>query len=442
MMTSYLPYEPRQQQLLPAALQDWLPEGHLAYFINDTIDSLDLGAFHARYAAGGARNQPFHPTMMVKVLVYGYATGVFSSRKIARKLHEDVAFRVLAAGNFPAHRTICDFRMLHLEEFSALFVQVVKLARECGLARLGTIAVDGTKIKANASRHKAMSYERMHTTEAELEGQIGALLASAKASDEAERDEPELDIPAEIARREQRLEVIRAARERLEARQRQADAARGRSPGDERKPRDPDGNPRKGPPYQREFGIPRPKAQENFTDPESRIMKRAGGGFDYSYNAHAAVDDTAHIIVAAELTNSGADSTRLAPLLDAVKQTAGDYPQRVLADAGFRSEAVFEALAEHPTELIVALGREGKKQLAIDPHRRPYTAAMAEKFQTEQTQLDYRRRKWIAEPPNGWVKNVLGFRQFSMRGIRKVRAEWRLVCAALNLRRMATLMTA
>jgi transposase len=439
MATSYLPYEPRQQQLLPSALQDWLPAGHLAYFISDTIDALDVRAFHERYAGGGARNQPFHPTMMVKVLVYAYATGVFSSRKIARKLHEDVAFRVLGANNFPKHRTICEFRALHLEEFSGLFVQVVKLARECGLVKLGTIAVDGTKIKANASRHKAMSYERMQKTEAELEEQIEALLEKAKTADEAERHEPELDIPAEIERREERLAVIRAAKERLEARQRQADAARGRTADDERKPRDPDGNPRKGPLYKREFGTPKPKAQENFTDPDSRIMKRSGGGFDYCYNAHAAVDDTAHIIVAAELTNSGADSPRLPSLLEAVKNTAGAYPQQALADAGFRSEAVFEALKEHPTELVVALGREGKKQLAIDANRRPLTAAMAKKFESAQTQLDYRRRKWLSEPPNGWVKNVLGFRQFSLRGLAKVQAEWRLVCAALNLRRMAVM---
>jgi transposase len=442
MATSYLPYAPGQQMLLPAALQDWLPEGHLAYFINDTIDTLDLSAFHARYAGGGSRNQPFHPVMMVKVLVYGYATGVFSSRKLARKLHEDVAFRVLAAENYPAHRTICEFRALHLEEFSALFVQVVKLARECGLVKLGTIAVDGTKIKANASRHKAMSYERMQKTEAELTAQVQALLAKAVAADAAEKNEPELDIPAEIARRENRLAVIRAARERLEERQRVADAARGRAPDDERKPRDRDGKPRKGPPYKRDFGTPKPKAQENFTDPESRIMKRSGGGFDYSYNAHAAVDDTAHIIVAAELTNHSADSTRLPPLLEAVKQTAGDYPEQVLADAGFRSEAVFEALQDSPTELIVALGREGNKQVAIDARKRPHTAAMARKFESEQTQTAYRRRKWLSEPPNGWVKNVLGFRQFSRRGLTKARAEWRLVCAALNLRRMATMMPA
>ncbi|HEY5102702.1 MAG TPA: transposase, partial [Steroidobacteraceae bacterium] len=185
MTTSYLPYEPRQQMLLPEALQDWLPEGHLVYYISDTVDSLDLSAFHARYDAGGPRNQPFHPVMMVKVLVYGYATGVFSSRKLARKLYEDVAFRVLAAGNFPAHRTLCDFRALHLQELSELFVQVVKLARECGLVKLGTIAVDGTKIKANASRHKAMSYQRMQQAEAELKAQIDALLARAAAADAA-----------------------------------------------------------------------------------------------------------------------------------------------------------------------------------------------------------------------------------------------------------------
>src|SRR6202008_2190715 len=223
MPTSYLPYDPQQQFLLPPALQDWLPEGHLAYFISDTVDSLDLSAFHARYAGGGARNQPFHPAMMVKVLVYGYATGVFSSRKLARKLHEDVAFRVLAAGNYPAHRTLCDFRAFHLKELSDLFVQVVRLAREMGLVKLGTIAVDGTKVKANASRHKAMSYGHMLKAEAELKAQIEALLAKARAADEAEKNEPELDIPAEIARRQDRLDAIAAARTRLEQRQREAD---------------------------------------------------------------------------------------------------------------------------------------------------------------------------------------------------------------------------
>jgi transposase len=433
MTASYLPYDPQQMFLLPPALQEWLPEGHLAHFIGDTVDTLDLRAFHARYAGGGPRNQPFHPAMMVKVLLYGYATGVFSSRKIARKLHEDVAFRVLAAGNFPAHRTIRDFRALHLKELAELFVQVVRLARELGLVKLGTIAVDGTKVKANASRHKAMSYERMLQSERALRSQIEALLARARAADEAEGNEPEVDIPAEIERREARLAAIAAARERLEQRQREADLERGRTPDDENKPRGKDGR------YQRDFGIPKDTAQENFTDPDSRIMKRAGGGFDAGYNAQTAIDDTAHLIVAAELTHCASDAGELPRMLEAVHTNLGEMPQQVLADTGYKAEAVFETLAGCGCDVVVALGREGKAQLALDPERMPHTAAMAAKLQTEAGRKAYARRKWLAEPPNGWIKHVLGFRQFSLRGLQKVRAEWKLVCLALNLRRMATM---
>jgi len=438
MPTSYRPYEPDQVMLLPAALQDWLPKGHLAYFINDTVEALDLRAFYARYAGGGARNQPFHPAMMVKVLVYGYATGVFSSRKIERRLHEDLAFRMLAAGNFPKHRTIRDFRALHLQELSELFVQVVKLARELGLVKLGTVAIDGTKLKANASRHKAMSYERMQQAEAELKAQIDALLQRARSTDEAEADEPELDLPAEIERRETRLKAIVAARQRLEQRQRAADTERGRRADDDRRPRDGDGHP-KGGRYQREFGVPEAKAQENFTDPDSRIMKRAGGGFDPSYNAQTAVDDTAHIIVAAELGNNAADVGQLLPMLQAVQDNVGALPKQGLADAGYRSEDNFAKTKDSPTQLVVALGREGKRQAQVDAGTHPHTAAMAAKLQTAQGRAAYRRRKWIAEPPNGWIKNVLGFRQFSVRGLRKAQAEWKLVCLALNLRRMGAM---
>ena len=438
MPTTYRPYEPDQVMLLPASLQDWLPKGHLAYFINDTVEALDLRAFYARYAGGGARNQPFHPAMMVKVLVYGYATGVFSSRKIERRLHEDLAFRMLAAGNFPKHRTIRDFRALHLQELSELFVQVVKLARELGLVKLGTVAIDGTKLKANASRHKAMSYERMQQAEAELKAQIDALLQRARSTDEAEADEPELDLPAEIERRETRLKAIVAARQRLEQRQRAADTERGRRADDDRRPRDGDGHPKAGR-YQREFGVPEAKAQENFTDPDSRIMKRAGGGFDPSYNAQTAVDDTAHIIVAAELGNNVADVGQLLPMLQAVQDNVGALPKQGLADAGYRSEDNFAKTKDSPTQLVVALGREGKRQAQVDAGTHPHTAAMAAKLQTAQGRAAYRRRKWIAEPPNGWIKNVLGFRQFSVRGLRKAQAEWKLVCLALNLRRMGAM---
>ena len=442
MSTSYIAYHPEQQQLLPSALQDWLPQGHLAYFIIDTVQSLDLSAFHLRYAVGGPRNQPFHPAMMVKVMVYAYATGTFSSRKIAKKLYEDVGFRVLAAENFPVHRTIRDLRALHLSEFTELFVQVVRLAREMGLVKLGTIAVDGTKIKANASRHKAMSYARMHSAEIELKAQITALVQKAANTDEAEKNEPDLDIPAEIARRQARLAAIEAAKARLEERQRQADSQRGRTLEDERKPKDKDGKPKGGKPYQRDFGVPAPKAQDSFTDPESRIMKRAGGGFDYAYNAQTAVDETAHIIVAAEVVNTSSDVQQLPMVLSAVKAHTGAHANQVLADAGYRSEAVMAELAktQPDTELVIALGREGKVLAKPrDAQRYPHTVAMAAKFDTEQGKVDYRKRKWIAEPPNGWIKNVLGFRQFSMRGLKKAQVEFKLVCLALNLRRMGAM---
>jgi transposase len=442
MPASYLPYDPQQQRLLPDALQDWLPEGHLAYFISDSVDSLDLSAFHSRYAKGGPRNQPFHPAMMVKVLIYGYATGTFSSRKLAAKLHEDVALRVLAADNYPAHRTLSDFRALHLEELAALFVQVVRLARECGLVKLGTVAVDGTKLKANASRHKAMSYDRMVKAEAELKSQIEGLLNRAKAADDLEKNEPDLDIPGEIKRRTDRLAAITAAKLRLEQRQQEADAARGRSKDDERKPRDKDGKPKRGRQFSRDFGVPKDSAQESFTDPDSRVMKRAGGGYDYSYNAHTAVDETAQIVVAAELTNNASDGERLPVLLAAVKANLDEDARQVLADAGFRSEAVFEQLSQGPGELIVALGREGKQAIAIDAGQYPRTAAMEAKFKTPEARAAYRKRKWIVEAPNGWIKSVLGFRQFSLRGLKKVEAEFKLVCMALNLRRMCALRAA
>ena len=438
---SYRPYEPEQEMLLPASLQDWLPKGHLAYFISDTVDALNLKAFYARYAGGGSRNQPVHPAMMVKILVYGYATGVFSSRKMERRLHEDLAFRMLGAGNFPKHRTIRDFRALHLLELSDLFVQVVKLAQEMGLVKLGTVAIDGTKIKANASRHKAMSYERMQQTEAELKAQIEALLERAKSTDALEADEPELDIPAEIERRADRLKAIAEARERLQQRQRDADIERGRSPDDDRRPRDKDGKPTGGR-YKREFGVPEPKAQDNFTDPDSRIMKRSGGGFDASYNAQTVVDEQAHIIVAAERGNNAADVGQLVPMLNAVEANTGHTPEQALADAGYRSEDNFQALANSTIELVVAMGREGKRCAEVDAKTHPHTAAMAAKLQTEEGRAAYRKRKWIAEPPNGWIKSVLGFRQFSLRGLHRVQAEFKLVCLALNLRRMGAMRTA
>jgi len=240
MPTSFLPYEPNETFLLPPSPSEWLPENHLVYFVGDIIDRLDLQKFYARYEGDGRRNQPYDPAMLVKVLVYGYATGVFSSRKLARKLYEDVAFRVLGAGNFPSHRTICEFRVKHLVELKELFVAVARLAQELGLVKLGTVALDGTKVKAHASKHKAMSYGRMKEQEQKLKQEIEALLERARVTDAQEDaqgagDQGEEPLPEELQRRQERLGKIDAAKARLEERQAQADRERGRHPDDEQR---------------------------------------------------------------------------------------------------------------------------------------------------------------------------------------------------------------
>ena len=440
MPTSFLPYEPNQTFLLPPSPSEWLPENHLVYFVMEIIDRLDLQKFYTRYDGDGRRNQPFDPALLVKVLVYAYATGVFTSRKITRKLYEDVAFRVVGAGHFPAHRTICDFRLRHLAELKELFVQVVRLAKELGLVKLGTIALDGTKIKANASKHKAMSYGRMQEQEQKLKEEIEQLLERARITDAQEdaqsgSDQTEKELPAELQRREGRLAKIQAAKARLEQRQAEADREAGRHPDDQQRRGDGAGRP-----FKRPFGEPEKKAQDNFTDPESRIMKM-GTAFEQCYNAQAAVDGESQLIVASELTDNAADSGELVPMIEAVNSTVGHLPQRALADSGYRSERAFAELEDKGVEGLVALGREGKDRPAIDPEQYPASARMAERLATAEGQAHYRRRKAIVEPVFGWVKHVLGFRQFSLRGLTKVKGEWSLVCLALNVRRLQVLQT-
>jgi hypothetical protein len=268
-----------------------------------------------------------------------------------------------------------------------------------------------------------------------LKQQIDALLARARQADEADAKQPELDIPAEIARREQRLAPLpKHASDWSSASAKQTCGA-GASKMTNASRRDRDGKP-KGGRYKRDFGIPEDKAQENFTDPDSRIMKRAGGGFDAAYNGQLAVDEAQHITVAAELTNVASDAAELPRMIEAVQDNLGQLPAQALAEAGHRGEGVFARFAGAATELVVALGREGKQQLKFDPDKMPHIAAMAAKLQTDQGRGAYRKRKWIAEPPNGWIKRVLGFRQFSLRGLSKVQHEWKIVCAALNLRRV------
>lgn len=436
MPTSFRPYDPDQCFLFPVSPRDWLPEDHLAFFVSDTVDALDLSGFYAPYEGDGRRKQPFDPRMMVKVLIYGYATGTYSSRKLAAKLHEDVALRVLAAGNFPAHRTIAEFRQRHLGEFESLFVQVVQIAQEAKLVKLGTLAIDGSKVKANASKHKAMSYGRMQTEEKRLRQEIRSLMQRARQTDAREDKKYGMDrrgdeLPEELRRREERLKTIREARRRLEQRQREMDAAAGRGPDDEDKPN------RRGPKYKRPFGRPPDKAQENFTDPDSRIMK-SSGGFDQCYNAQLAVDEARGVLVAADVAQQVADNAHLERMIDAVEKTTGCMPRRVLADAGYRSEANFCALERRKIDGYIALGR-GDEPPELDATM-PATARMARKLRTKRGRERYRKRKYIAEPPFGWIKAVLGFRQFSLRGLKKVQAEWQIVCLAANLRRMSRMM--
>lgn len=440
MPTTFRPYQPDQLLMMPPALQDWLPEGHLAHHVSDLVDGMDLSAFYAPYEGDGRRKSPYEPAMMLKVLIYGYATGVFSSRGLARKLEEDVAFRVLAAGNFPSHRTICEFRRRHLADFKRMFVEVVRLAGALGVVRFGTVSIDGTKVRANASKRKAMSYKRMVEQEARLKAEIEALVGRAGAVDAEEDERYGVDVrgdelPAELKRRKDRLAAIREAKARLEAQARAKDDARGRKPGMKR-------NPKGGRPYQRAYGEPEAKAQSNFTDPESRIMKTSSEGFQQCYNAQLAVDGERQLIVAAEVTANASDQGQMRPRLAEVEASYGVAPARVLADAGYCNERDLSVLEDCGVDAYVSLGREGKKAVVADAKSRPATARMGAKLSTPQGRAQYARRKWLSEAPNGWIKQAMGFRQFSVRGLQKVRGEWALVCLALNIKRMQGLAAA
>lgn len=438
MPTTFRPYAPSQDLLLPESLQDWLPSDHVAYFISEVVEELDLSAFYAPYEGDGRRKMPYEPRMMLKVLIYAYVSGVFSSRKIARRLEEDVAFRVLAAGNFPKHRTLCEFRRRHLQDFKALFVEVVQIARVAGLVSLGTLAVDGTKLRANASKHKAMSYKRLKQEERRLREEIEAMCDSARRTDEAEdarygAERRGDELPEELQYRERRLETIRAAKARLAAEQQAADTARGRHPDDDRRP--PGGRGRR---YQRDFGVPEDKAQSNFTDPESRIMNTSEG-YQQCYNGQLAVDEDFQVIVANELTANASDQGVMPGLLAQVDDTLQAQPACVLADAGYRKEDDLALLEQRHIDAYVSLRREGQDVGDIDASRYPATHRMAEKLSTPEGRERYRDRKHIVEAVNGWIKQVLGFRRFSIRGLQGAAGEWDLVCLAANLRRMRPL---
>ncbi len=439
MGTRFRPYEPDQGFLFPPSPRDWLPEGHLSYFISDAVDSLDLEGFYRRYRGSGRRASPYEPRMLLKVLIYGYCTGVFSSRKISRSIEDSVAFRYLSGENEPSHRTICRFRQENFRSFQDLFVQVVRLSREVGLIRLGTLAVDGTKLKANASKHKAMSYGRMVEEERRLRKEIG-LLAGRAAELDAEEDErfgPEFrgdEIPEELKRRKDRLRKIREAKKRLEARQREEDEGAGRFPGDEERAGKPGARPK------RPFGRPPEKWQENFTDPDSRIMGSPKKGFQQGYNAQIGVDATQRLIVSNGVDNNAADVGELLGQVEQVKSSLGEYPLRVLADAGYKSEGNFRGLEEYGVRGYVALGQGESGPKRKTSGKREATVRMKRRLQGKRGRAMYKKRKHVVEPVFGWIKQVLGFRAFRVRGLPKVTGEWSLVCLATNLRRMNEMM--
>jgi transposase len=421
MAKTYRPYVPEQDLLLPPSLRDWLPEDHLAFFVSDLIDHLDLSAILAVYEDEERGYPPYHPVMLTKVLVYAYCVGVFSSRKIQRRLVEDIAFRVLAAGNTPDFRTIADFRKTHLAALRGFFEQVLHLARDLGTLRVGRVAIDGSKVKANASKHKAMSYDRMRDKQQQLRDEVTHLLAQAEAADAAEDAEYGADrrgdeLPAELQRRETRLQRIREATRALKARAKEDAAAKGEPA---------------------EAVKPDPKAQYNFTDPESRIMK-GPDGFVQAYNVQVAVDER-HLIVGQSVTQETNDKKQLLPMITIIAQQSGLTPPQVLADAGYCSEANLTAIADTPIDAYISTRKQkhGERPGPCPRGPLPKTATiidrMTRKLHRKVGAAVYARRKAIVEPVIGQIKQARGFRQFLLRGFEKVQGEWSLVCTTHNI---------
>jgi transposase len=484
----YRPWTPHQSYLLPPSPLEWLPENHLAYFVLEVVQTLDVSGIEQRIRRKDARGtRPYPPAMMVALLLYAYCTGVFSSRKIARATHDIVAFRVLAGGAHPHFTTINEFRLTHHEALAELFVQGLSLCKKAGLVTVGHVALDGSKIQANASKHKAMSYERMQSDEARLRREIEALLARAEATDRAEdgRYGPGQDIedlPVELARREQRLARLREAKAALEReatqarakvlrenavrqRDKAADAAvddaerqraarRAEASEQRAQALDPHDDNDDSPaadggassddlPHHRvpttPDGTPAPAAQRNFTDPDSRIMKN-NTGYLQAYNAQAAVDGTSQVIVACALTNQAPDPEHLPPMLDRIEANCGATPERLSADSGYFSADNVDACEQRGVDAYLAVGRE-RHAAGASARQRNESATraqqakqrMRDKLATPSGKAIYARRKTIAEPPFGQIKEARGFRRFSLRGLAKARSEWAFVCLTHNL---------
>jgi len=452
-MSNFRPIDRQTPFLLPPSVEDWLPEQHLARFVVEVIDSLDLSAMSRAYRGSGSAS--YHPRLLLGLLVYGYATGVFSSRKLERATYDPVAFRFVAANQHPDHDTIATFRKRFLKEIEALFVRVLLLAREMGLLKLGTVALDGTKVHANASRHSALSYERANKIEARLKAEVAELLAKAEAADKA--DIPDgMSIPEELARREERLKMIEEAKAKIEARAKEryerekaehdaklaAREAKEKSTG-----KKPGGRP-PAPPVEG----PLPSDQVNLTDEESRIMPVSGGGFEQCYNAQAVVAEASLLVVAGDVAQAPNDKQQLEPMLaktGALPEELGKA-ETMLADNGFFSEANVNACAAAGIDPFIAMNRDSHHPSLSErfasappaPENPTPLEAMAHRLKTPEGKKLYAKRKCMPEPVFGIIKSVLGFRQFLLRGLENVRGEWSLVTMAWNVKRMFALKAA
>jgi len=433
----FIPYEPNKPLLLGPDLRKWLPDDHLARFISDVVDTLDLSEITEEYLHLQGGHPAYHPAMMLKLLFYGYCVGIRSSRRIEQKTYEDVAFRVLSCDSHPDHSRISDFRKRHLGAISRLFVQVLEICKESGLVKLGYVALDGTKVKANASKHKAMSYGRMVKKEKELAREVEKLLKEAAALDEKEdkkygKGKRGDELPEELKFKERRLAKIREAKQALEEEAREEAASKGKG----RK----GGKPPEDGPSGTSHVKPEPKKQHNFTDPDSRIMlDGATKAFTQAYNAQAAVDCNSQVIVSADVTQQANDKQQLVPMLEQIEENLGEIPDRALADAGYFTEEAVESVATGFTEPFIP--RERKKHSdPPDPApggRIPDNASVVDralrKLKTKAGQQIYSKRKESIEPVFGQIKENRGIRAFLLRGLEAVKGEWNLICLTHNV---------
>jgi len=449
-MSNFRPINRDMDVLMPPSVDEWLPQRHLARFVAEVIEGLDLRGMTGSYRGSGEAS--YHPGLLLGLIIYGYATGVFSSRALERATHDSVAFRFIVANEHPDHDTIATFRRRFLKQIEALFVQVLGVAREMGVLKLGTVALDGTKIHANASRHSALSYERATKIEAQLKAEVADLLGKAEAADQADVADG-MQVPEELARREKRLaEIARAqaviearakerhARERAEYEARVAEreakaAATGKKPGG-RAPKPP-------------VEGPLPSDQVNLTDEESRIMPVAGGGFEQCFNAQAVVAADSLLVIAVDVVQAPNDKQQVEPMLGKITHLPGELSKvgELLADNGYFSEGNVNACAAAGIEPVIAMGREAHHPTLAErfvedptpPENPTPIEAMRHRLQTKEGKKRYALRKQTPEPVFGIIKSVIGFRQFLLRSLDKVRGEWSLVTMAWNMKRMFAL---